>query len=85
MRGGGGEEIAAFFFSARMFKTSPAFTLGGIQPCGEHQFSFAAGFDSSVSEVFVSRLRCGGKSLSFEMAMSWRWGGGGGGWGLHMK
>lgn len=62
-------EIAAFFFSARMFKTSPAFTLGGIQPCGEHQFSFALAFDSSVSEVFVSRLRCGRKSLSFEMAM----------------
>lgn len=62
-------EIAAFFFSARMFKTSPAFTLGGIQPCGEHQFSFAPGFDSSVSEVFVSRLRCGEKSLSFEMAI----------------
>lgn len=62
-------EIAAFFFCARMFKTSPAFTLGGIQPCGEHQFSFAPGFEASVSEVFVSRLRCGRKSLSFEMAM----------------
>lgn len=53
-------EIAAFFFYARMFKTSPAFTLGGIQPCGEHQFSFGPGFESYVSEVFVSRLRCGG-------------------------
>lgn len=64
-----GEIAAFFFFCARMFKTSPAFTLGGIQPCAEHQFSFAAGFESSLSEVFVSRLRCGGKSLSFEMAM----------------